>query len=136
MEYRPGLILVNATVLDLPMTRRVLERYPSVESQIVATVAPTIEKLRRGRHPRTEGKRILYLTRHQGMFLKPCPGTCDHVTCCNYHIIDFGTNCPLECTYCVLQSYLNNPLMVVYANVEELLEELDAALGAKPEGII
>ena len=136
MEYRPKLILVDATVRDLPVTRHILDHYSSVESQIVSSAAPVIERLQRGRHPHAEGKRILYLTRHQGTFLKSCPGICDHVTCCNYHIIDLGTNCPLECTYCVLQSYLNNPLMVIYTNIEELLEELEAALTARPGEIV
>ncbi len=136
MDYRPRLILVDNAVRNLPLTRRVLEHYPALDSRIVASAEPVIEQLERGRHPQTEGKRILYLTRRRGTFLKSCPGNCDNVTCCNYHIIDLGSNCPLECTYCVLQSYLNNPLMVVYANVEELLQELDAALQARPAGIL
>jgi len=66
----------------------------------------------------------LVVTRHQGSFYKPCPGT-QHYLCCQYKILHIGANCPLSCTYCILQAYLDHPAMVVHANVEEMLSELD-----------
>ncbi|MDI7260603.1 MAG: radical SAM protein [Thermodesulfobacteriota bacterium] len=70
------------------------------------------------------GKRHLFLTRFYGRSLKPCPGTSRHI-CCGYHVINAITNCPMDCSYCVLQGYLNNPLLTLYTNWEDFLQELE-----------
>jgi spore photoproduct lyase len=38
----------------------------------------------------------------------------------------------MECSYCYLQSYLNFPYMIIYANVDDLLGELDSVFKADP----
>lgn len=83
-------------------------------------------------HQFDEGKRILYLTRHKGKWLKSCPGTSGHV-CCNLFIVNPGEGCPLDCTYCYLQSYLkNNPTLKLYTNTNSLLEELEEKFKSDP----
>lgn len=73
--------------------------------------------------PIGSGKRTLLITRFYGRRLKPCPGTSRHI-CCGYHVINAMTNCPMDCSYCVLQGYLNNPFLTVYSNWDELLDEI------------
>ncbi|HEY3303524.1 MAG TPA: radical SAM protein [Candidatus Binatia bacterium] len=76
-----------------------------------------------------DGKRKLLLARHRGEFLKKCPGS-DGQVCCNYFVINFASNCPMECSYCYLQEYLaDNPALKVFSNIEDLLGEADALLG-------
>src|SRR5262247_2885184 len=54
-------------------------------------------------------KKKLFLTRHKGEFLKKCPGS-DGQVCCNYFVINFASNCSMDCSYCYLQEYLaDNP---------------------------
>jgi spore photoproduct lyase len=49
--------------------------------------------------------------------------------CCNYFVINFASNCPMECSYCYLQEYLaDNPALKVFANVNDLLREADELL--------
>ncbi|MBW2623839.1 MAG: DNA photolyase [Deltaproteobacteria bacterium] len=72
---------------------------------------------------------VLILTRHHGRFLKPCPGTRGY-NCCGLQIIHFGLGCPLNCTYCILQSYLDTRALVLFSNVEEGLSQLKHALDA------
>ena len=73
-------------------------------------------------------KNRLILTRHKGEFLKKCPGSGGQV-CCNYFVINFASNCPMDCSYCYLQEYLtNNPELKVFSNVDDLLTEADALL--------
>lgn len=43
---------------------------------------------------------------------------------CNYYIINLGSNCHMDCTYCFLQGYINNPFMVIYANIEDMMTEV------------
>jgi len=66
--------------------------------------------------------------RHKGEFLKKCPGS-DGQVCCNYFVINFASNCPMECSYCYLQEYMaHNPALKVFSNVDDLLKEADALL--------
>ena len=73
-------------------------------------------------------KKKLFLTRHKGEFLKKCPGSEGQV-CCNYFVINFASNCPMDCSYCYLQEYLaQNPELKVFSNVDDLLAEVDDLL--------
>jgi spore photoproduct lyase len=81
--------------------------------------------------PVRQGKETLYLTRNRGAFLKKCPGT-RHYTCCDYQILHIGTFCPMDCTYCVLQTYFHPPILQYFVNHENLMAELDAVL-KKPQ---
>ena len=68
-------------------------------------------------------KEILRLLPFQGEFLKPCPGTKEYI-CCGYQILHTGTNCPLDCSYCILQAYFNQPDLRVFVNLESKLDEI------------
>jgi spore photoproduct lyase len=73
-------------------------------------------------------KKKLVLTRHKGEFLKKCPGS-DGQVCCNYFVINFASNCPMDCSYCYLQEYLaENSALKVFSNVNDLLAEADELL--------
>jgi spore photoproduct lyase len=68
-------------------------------------------------------KKKLFLTRHKGEFLKKCPGS-DGQVCCNYFVINFASNCPMDCGYCYLQEYLaENPALKVFSNIDDLLNQ-------------
>src|SRR5438034_10739847 len=80
--------------------------------------------------PRSFGsaKKKLFLTRHKGEFLKKCPGSEGQV-CCNYFVINFASNCPMDCSYCYLQEYLaQNSALKVFSNVGDLIDEADRTL--------
>ena len=73
-------------------------------------------------------KKRLFLTQHKGDFLKKCPGS-DGQVCCNYFVINFASNCPMDCSYCYLQEYLaDNPELKVFSNVDDLFTEADKLL--------
>src|SRR5881275_2312148 len=77
--------------------------------------------------PRSFGaaKKKLFLTRHKGDFLKKCPGS-DGQVCCNYFVINFASNCPMDCSYCYLQEYLlDNASLKVFSNLDNLIDEVD-----------
>ena len=69
------------------------------------------------------GTKDLVLARHWGAFIKPCPGTPEYI-CCGLQIVHFGLGCRLDCSYCILQGYLDSEALVVFGNVEEGLEKL------------
>lgn len=74
----------------------------------------------------TAGKRQLFICQNRGAFFKPCPGTKEY-QCCDYQVLTTGLNCPIDCSYCILQAYLNKPWITCYVNVDKLFLELDEA---------
>ena len=73
-------------------------------------------------------KKRLYLTKHKGEFFKKCPGSEGQV-CCNYFVINFASNCPMDCSYCYLQEYLaDNAQLKVFSNLDDLIGEADRVL--------
>jgi spore photoproduct lyase len=79
----------------------------------------------------TIGKQQLYLCTNRGLFFKPCPGTREY-QCCEYQVLNTGTNCPIDCVYCILQAYLNAPWLTFHVNTDQLFLELSQTLAANP----
>ncbi len=80
----------------------------------------------------TIGKQQLYLCNNRGLFFKPCPGTREY-QCCEYQVLNTGTNCPIDCVYCILQAYLNAPWLTFHVNIDQLFLELSQTLSANPQ---
>jgi spore photoproduct lyase len=80
----------------------------------------------------SKGKRQLFLCKNRGHFFKPCPGTREY-QCCRYQVVNTGTNCPIDCVYCILQAYLNTPCLTFHVNVDQLFHELSESLTANPQ---
>lgn len=81
--------------------------------------------------PWKEGKQIILIRSYQGRLVKDCPGTRDHI-CCGYKIINVMSNCPMDCSYCILQGYLNNPFLTLYPEFEKVFREIEDILERHP----
>jgi spore photoproduct lyase len=79
-------------------------------------------------------KTTLRLIPFHGRLLKTCPGTKGYI-CCGYQILHVGTNCPLDCSYCILQAYLNKPALRVFINLADRLSEIGRIMERYPERI-
>lgn len=82
--------------------------------------------------PLAQGKKNLWITSSKGSFLKPCPATGSDYLCCQYWTINAQTHCPLDCTYCILQHYLNVPFLTLNVNTQGIFKEIDSLLRAHP----
>ncbi|GAB4181636.1 MAG: deoxyribodipyrimidine photo-lyase [Calditrichia bacterium] len=71
-----------------------------------------------------DGKLSLFISEHKGNFVKSCPGTDKYYRCCQYYVINEMTHCPLNCSYCILQFYLDLPVITYFINIEDMLREL------------
>jgi spore photoproduct lyase len=80
------------------------------------------------------GKGVLHVVRFKGAFLKPCPGTKEYI-CCGYQILNIGTNCPMDCSYCILQAYFNQPNLRIFANLDEEIDGVVEQIDQHPERI-
>lgn len=126
-KYLPQKVYVDAEIQDFPLTERILKNIGQVPVEITSHPQDLIENVKTLRNSLGEGKKYLLLTRQKGDFIKLCPCTPQYIGC-NYFIINLDLNCPLDCSYCILQSYLTNPLITVHVNIEDLWKQLDIFL--------
>ncbi len=123
-DYTPQKIFIERNSLDFALTKRIIKNTSRVPKEIIDNPHELIEDLKVTRNAIQEGKKYLLLTKQRGEFVKPCPCT-PHYIGCNYFIINLELNCPLDCSYCILQHYLSNPLITVHVNLKDLWRELD-----------
>ncbi len=123
-------IYVAEEIVDLGYTQEILQR-----AKLPITILPA------GQNPAGldgtcssllgKGKQHLLLCRNKGTFFKPCPGTAEY-RCCGYHVLNIGMNCPIDCVYCILQAYLNQPWITAFVNLDDLFDEIEKALRDTP----
>lgn len=78
-----------------------------------------------------ERGRSILLRRHRGGFVKDFP-TGEGVPPCGEKYILTMLSCPFSCSYCYLQSYLEDERIVLHTNTERMIEETAAAAAAGP----
>jgi spore photoproduct lyase len=126
--FRPKRVIVEDGCQDSPIFRNLRTALPEVPFDFVEAVSLPGSESGVGADPFGKSKENLFLTRHKGEFLKKCPGSEGQV-CCNYFVINFASNCPMDCSYCYLQEYLSqNAALKVFSNVNDLLDEADDLL--------
>jgi len=124
-------ISVEEDCLDLPYTQAILSRANGLPVEVIPSrsyplfTSPYPESLQ-------DGKRHLLLARNLGRFFKPCPATREY-RCCDYQVLNIGMNCPMDCVYCILQAYLNNPHLSFFVNIDQMFDEINAAFAAEPD---
>lgn len=133
--FLPRRVYIEKRSLDFPLTKRVLKNLGRVPAELITNPKDLIRDIKTSRNSIGDGKKYLLITRQQGEFVKPCPCT-PHYLGCNYFIINLDLNCPLDCSYCILQHYLTNPLITVHVNLEDLWKQLDVFLGRNKKRIL
>jgi spore photoproduct lyase len=120
-------LLIDEDCYDLPYTREIITNANlpveiiSSENKKHKTIPISFS------HSLSQGKKSLLLCQNKGRFFKACPATREY-QCCKYQVLNIGMNCPMDCIYCILQAYLNNPWLSFFVNIEKLFSELDAEL--------
>ncbi|MBM9602867.1 SPL family radical SAM protein [Desulfopila inferna] len=124
-------IHVSEDILSLEYTQEMLHR-----ANLPVTIVPSGENPANLNGEFAEelyrGKQHLFLCENKGNFFKPCPGTSEY-RCCGYHVLNIGMNCPIDCVYCILQAYLNQPWITAFVNIDKLFDEVNSALENKPD---
>jgi spore photoproduct lyase len=121
IPYRPEQILVQKQSWGDAATPLILERLPGINTKTIENAGDWLSC----------SIPTLILIHYSGKFLRPCQGSGAEI-CCNYKVVSYAWNCYLECTYCILQSYLGHKAMVVCTNIEDLLSEIREALEQAP----
>jgi len=105
---------------DFPMAKRIIERSG------ISDVVHLSEKEYNDYIVELPAKRsteIVALKTFPGSFARKCPGTKEPYLCCEYEILSPVVNCPIGCSYCILQCYLNEPVNIIYVNVEKIFDD-------------
>ncbi len=119
-------LIVLRSIAENPVVGEIVNR-SGIPAEVVDEA--DLPSLIPGRYPDNlgQGKRLLLLCSNRGEFLKHCPSTKQY-RCCGYQVINIGTGCPMDCTYCILQAYLNTPYLSFFVNLDQLFVELDEKL--------
>ena len=135
MIFEPETIYLEAGAENFSLTRDILSRFPEIPVRRIAESRLITEEIKKTSSDIFgAGKKQLVLSRFKGSFLKKCPGISPGMVCCNYYVVNLMKNCVYDCSYCFLQGFLeNNPLMVAYVNVEDLIGELDRVFRDHPD---
>lgn len=132
MELFIDKIYAEPGSLKWPIAQRLKAIFPQEKWEVVA---PEQAKHTLSEVSLTRGKRILYLTESKGGLVKPCPGTSAPYICCRYMILNPQVQCPMDCTYCILQDYLDFPVLTLHVNLDLVFQELNTLLEKYPSRI-
>ena len=122
-------IEIDPEAVSYPLTGRILERLPDTARSV--SDAETFNRMI-SRMPLTRGKRVLRLAVGRGGLVKPCPATSDPYLCCRYTVMNAQSQCPMDCAYCVLQTYLDSPCQTVFVNTKDMLGQAGRLLDENP----
>ncbi len=122
-------VLIERGAENDSLSKRIIEKLHNIPIEIVESndlaLREDIEEM---------DKNSLRLIHYKGEFLKPCPGTRRYI-CCGYQILNVGINCPMECSYCFLQSYVNQPSLRLFTNLEDKLDVIGEFIDNHPDRI-
>ncbi len=114
MKIRPPRkVVLESAVAKSPLSETLRKNLPAASFEIVDRV----------RDVSARSPDLLEVVDFHGRFLKSCPGT-RHYNCCGYRILNLGTQCSINCTYCILQVYLNQPNLRLFGNLDGMFREL------------
>src|ERR1043165_1814644 len=127
-KFIPQELIVERGSESSPIYRNLRRALPQVPLTIIDEGSAAALADAGHADPFGAAKKKLYLMRHRGEFFKKCPGS-DGQVCCNYFVINFASNCPMDCSYCYLQEYLSeNASLKVFSNIGDLIDEADRTL--------
>ncbi len=127
--FRIRRLLIEKGAEADPLTKKIAGRLPDLP---VESVEP--DELGSTEDSEVMDKESIRIIHFNGEFLRPCPGTRRYI-CCGYRILHVGTNCPMDCSYCFLQSYINQPSLRIFSNLEDRLNAIGDIIDSSPDRI-
>ena len=79
-----------------------------------------------------EGKKHLHITEKKGDAFGDCASASEEYVCCNVTVLASVSACPYDCSYCFLQSYLNDAAMREVGDIDALVTEVRIKTAKEP----
>ncbi|HER44166.1 MAG TPA: hypothetical protein ENO08_06875 [Candidatus Eisenbacteria bacterium] len=115
--------VIERAALGDPLTARLRGRLPGAGITIV-------DDPRRLPWQEAAEEGALFLMRHRGAFVKDFPMTPGSPPCGEKYIVTM-INCPHDCSYCYLQSYLGHGRLVIFTDLERMKKEVAASISSE-----
>jgi len=130
--YQPSQIFVEKSIISHPVTKRILRKLPQLTPQTIDDLSNfLLENIPSQQNIKPHNKPLV-LALQKSEFFKKCPGTQKHI-CCGYQVLNLVNNCEINCSYCILQGYLNSPYIIIYVNIEDMFSELKNEFHNNPD---
>ena len=120
--YRIRTASICKSQLESEQARRVREYFGAVDT---VDEPPLVSDY-------AEGKTILHISEKRGQALNPCASMNEEYVCCGVHVLKSVSNCPFDCSYCVLQDYLTNAAIQVVADTQGMIAEIRSRTAREP----
>lgn len=131
--FQPRRVFVDRSVEELPYTREILAR---IGEEAAIEVVEDIRGLKTPSDIHWAKKGLLLTAFKPEQPLREFRAMTESTGRPTYSL-NLISNCHLECSYCILQSYLaNNPLITIYTNLDEVLTRLETQLERIPRGAV
>lgn len=122
----PKKILIEKSVRGAEWTDNFIKKFSDVEIVEIKDVTEGFKNIASTSHKNLYNLRRdhVFLTKTKSTFIKICPCTkgCRR---CGYWILNIGFGCPIDCSYCYLQTYSNAPGIILSANIEDYYEHIE-----------
>ncbi len=80
-----------------------------------------------------EGKARIRVIPKKGNLMDTCATFSTEYLCCRVHVLKSVQNCPYDCSYCFLQSYLTDGTTKTVADIDMLMREVNDKISAEPQ---
>lgn len=117
-------VYIDKVSRNSPLCLRMQKLFPANKIEFVETRPFPQVRGELGAKQFSASKKSIFVTEFKGQFFKRCPGAKPGLTCCNYFVLNFGLQCDFNCSYCYLQTFLNTPILTLYSNLQDALQEL------------
>lgn len=117
-------IYLEKEVREDPWVRDFLGKFSLAEKIEVESLSQVIAKDFGMPYPvDNRGFHTLLLGKQRGPFIRQCPCSQESIRC-GYYFLSVGLGCPIDCSYCFLQGFLNTSFPVLYVNFSDMEKEL------------
>jgi len=117
-------VYVEEDVLETNFVKRLKTKYPKATFQVIRSYSEFIKGKKYDITGYNNRLASFYIIKERYDFYKRCACSFKSVYC-GYHVINLGSGCGFECSYCFLQDYINSPGIVLPANIEDFFDAFE-----------
>ncbi len=120
----PRHFYIEKSVLGTALAKRLKTKFPDAQFTTITRYKEFVGKKKWGIEDYNHRAEQFFVVKEGFDFFKKCPCSIKSVSC-GYHVINLGSGCAFECTYCYLQDYINSPGIVIPANIEDFFRHFE-----------
>ncbi len=124
LKIQPQRFFIEESTLNTNLVKRIQIKFPSADFHFIPSYKEFTGEKQFGILEYNQRLVNFFIIKENFDFYKRCPCSCKSVSC-GYYVINLGSGCAFECTYCYLQDYINSPGIVIPANIEDFFEQFE-----------